>query len=142
MSDTYVPLTKEAIAKLREVQRLILNEPELYDQTKFPSKKETWCGDGSLSGVGCYAPCCLAGWLAWVDSPNPEEYDQLVEREVFLDEVYIAKSLGVTITQGLLLFSQWPEDKYKAAWYNPGTKEAAAAGVARINEFIKSGGTV
>lgn len=119
-------LSKESIRKLRAVKAAILAEPELYDQCNFPS---------SYCGHTCLTPCCIEGWAAWVNNPNPEAYNSGVQRGGFS----LATELGITTEEGGLLFSGW-DDAFSDAWDFPGTRRGARAGAKRIDHFIATDG--
>lgn len=60
-------LSKYSIKILRAAGRAIVNEPELFDQSNPPNAAIR------VSEV-CGTPCCIAGWCAWINHPNPKDY--------------------------------------------------------------------
>lgn len=126
-------LSKETVQKLETIKACILAEPELYDQGEYPSRfKESTCE----------TPCCIAGWAAWVNNPNIEAFNTRLEDERYFGSNALMRDLGITCMQAQLLFADWPEEGFSAAWKKPGTKAAALAGAKRIDLFIASDGTV
>jgi hypothetical protein len=123
-------LPKKAITILRQVKRLILAEPKLYDQNEFPSAK---------SGHNCNTPCCIAGWVEWAANPDPKAYNaKLLEKGDFCSNT-MAETLGISYKKAQLLFGSWPTCA-TPAWKMPRTEKAAKDAARHIDRFIRNGG--
>jgi hypothetical protein len=74
-------LPKKAIAILRQVKRLILAEPTMYDQNEFPS---------AMRGHTCNTPACVAGWV------DPQ-WRQVVTLPTTIIAAFLVATIAVTI---------------------------------------------
>lgn len=128
-------LPKKAVTILRQVKRAILAEPELYDQQLVPADS-------------CDTPCCLLGWVVWMDSPS--RFDELLRNdasEFEWDEAAI-KILGLedilpNVEDQWRLFGSgcsWPAKFREALYASDTAAERAKAAAARIEHFIATDG--
>lgn len=118
-------LSKETVEKLRAIKAAILAEPELYDQNEFPD---------IARGHTCTSPCCYVGWAIWLNNPDENAYQELLESKGTFGTQELAEAIGISLRQASTLFSNW----------NPATKApmvSAKEGAKRIDLFISSGGT-
>ena len=123
-------LPKKAIKILRDVQKCILAEPELYDQNVMPDAHHS-----------CTTPCCIAGWVEWCANPDARAYRRKLKKRGRFCGEEMAETLGISESQARQLYTDatW---SWTPAWTQPGTKAAALDGAAHIGRFIKSGGNL
>lgn len=118
-------LSKESIRKLKAVKAAILAQPELYDQSVFPSARERHT---------CNTPCCFAGWAVWLNNPDPKAYEATIKEKDHICAKELADALGITGVQAEDLYENWTPETGNAIG-------DAAEGARRIDIFIKSGGS-
>jgi hypothetical protein len=138
MSEKFKP-SKEAIAKLRWVQKQILSTPQFYEQNLVVTE-QTHCG----------TTCCLAGWIHYNDV-GAKKHNDLVkgghwEAEGVIIE-HAIRSLGFPAEYAYN--EEWPNlfddsgawpDRFAFAYSEAKTPlEAAQVAVRRIDHFIETG---
>lgn len=122
-------ISDEGVRRLREIERLIVNEPELYDQSRWMARREH-----------CGTVCCIAGHAV-------ARYGQLPSNEWMWDPSYWVDkgqvALGITEREAASrLFrgaTRWPHP-FSEAYVNASTeKDRACVAVRRIEHFIRTG---
>ena len=116
-------LSKESIKRLLQIKAAILAQPELYDQREGPNL--------AFADGGCGAPCCYAGWAAWLDAPTEADYRKALDMGVGPD---------LLVTHADLNFSQASRLFSDVDPRNGRVITSAAQGASRIDHFIKTGG--
>jgi hypothetical protein len=108
-------LSKKSIRLLRQVKRAILAEPELYDQQSLPR-------------YSCNAPCCLLGWVVWLN--DPKKFEEMLVKDS--EEYEWDRLLGSG--------GSWPHEHKKALYAAETDVERAAVAASRIEHFIAANG--
>jgi hypothetical protein len=121
--EAVMSLPDKAVKILRDVQKCILMEPELYDQGTYPDATDQ---------ATCDTPCCIAGWVEWCAKPSKRAYNQKLREMGAFDVETMAETLGIDHNRASLLFSS--VDQYGRHI------ESAKQGSERIEAFIASGG--
>lgn len=141
------PLSEESIRKLREIEALILSEPEHYDQNAWARRSPcgtVCCIAGHAiamglreSGMTRVGPVAIAERAANIDSAHGDEY---LYYSMFV--VAGAHVLGLDVGDANRLFNEaiwWPapfgEDYLRAK----NAQARACVAVRRIEHFIESG---
>lgn len=119
---------------LREVQKVILEEPKRFDMRTFAYRMDP----KEERSPQCGTIGCIAGWAVILTHKIPRKPNAQMPN---IGRPHGAEALDLTDVEALRLFyvEEWP-DKFSVAYKADGSKKSAKVAVARINHFIKTKG--
>lgn len=134
-------LSKETIAKLREVKAAILANPKFYIQ-------DAYIAEYADIPTTCGTTCCIAGWADFIVN-GAEEHNERAKKYLvnWLGVSWRAvgsKALGLTQDQTYNLFSsadEWPSPFSEQYYTESSPEHHAKTAAKRIDFFIKTNGT-